>query len=402
MSIEWFPSESVSSWLMGNSAGALVIALVAMAFHRWLHRPAIAHRLWILAILKLLLPPISMLPMTIETPASPTAILLLGRWGTTITHTQAHVAPVLLGLWVAGSVVMAGWIYRSAIRVRQLLEYRGRFDVGATGRLHDCVKVPSQDVQKQKLPEVWLVDAFISPMLYWPPRSWISGKPIILFPRRLWDRFDDSSKDVLLKHELAHWSRHDQVVRAFEVIALVILWWHPLLWIARRQIESCEEQCCDAEATSGSPSLRRTYAEAILKTLDFISEPLEHSRRDEHNRRNQGRCREMKPRPLATGLGHLPIVRHRLQKIMQPGVLVATRSRLTQIATNAAAGSVAVLILALPMAPHFSLRLISHPQPPVATNPILSTQSTVDMDLSSRSSRHPHQDSFGKYSFSYP
>ena len=87
---------------------------------------------------------------------------------------------------------------------------------------------------------------------------------------------------------------------------MVALWWHPLVWIAKRQIEDCEERCCDLAASRRVSSSPRVYAEAILATLDFLSEP------SNWNRRKVG------PRPFASGIGYLPRIEQRLREIMSP------------------------------------------------------------------------------------
>lgn len=72
-----------------------------------------------------------------------------------------------------------------------------------------------------------------------------------------------------------------------------LFWWHPLVWVARWQIESHEERCCDQAATLDRPNQRRVYAETILRTLDFLCEPLERDRS------------ELRARPMASGLSGL-------------------------------------------------------------------------------------------------
>jgi beta-lactamase regulating signal transducer with metallopeptidase domain len=175
---------------------------------------------------------------------------------------------------------------------------------------------------------------------------------------------------VLLKHELAHWSRRDQRVRLIEVVAMVLLWWHPLVWIARRQIESCEERCCDAAATTGLPGQRRVYAEAILHTLDFLSEPLERNRS------------EVEARPLASGLSRLPIVKHRLQKIMRPMGLAGKNFHRTFITLASCAA--ACILLIWPISPAVSIQYSDPELTTVFADRPLGVKSTVEMEISRR------------------
>src|SRR5437764_7147708 len=68
--------------VLGNLAVAAALAAVALAAGRWLNRPAVAHVLWLLVLVKLLTPPIVTIPVRclpartesapVTPPASPT------------------------------------------------------------------------------------------------------------------------------------------------------------------------------------------------------------------------------------------------------------------------------------------------------------------------------------------
>jgi len=73
-------------------------------------------------------------------------------------------------------------------------------------------------------------------------------------------------------HELAHLERRDHLVRWLEVAAVGLYWWHPVAWWARRQVEQAEEHCCDARVVALLPALARAYAEALMATVDFLSD----------------------------------------------------------------------------------------------------------------------------------
>ncbi len=184
----------------------------------------------------------------------------------------------------------------AARRLETLIQRFGCFDIGATRQLAE-LRGPSEG----PTPPVWLVDAVVSPMLVGA-----RGDAKIVFPTALWSRLSEDARAALLLHELEHWLRRDWLVRRIEVIAMAVLWWHPLVWIAKRQIEDCEERCCDLAASRRASSSPRVYAEAILATLDFLSEPANWNRR------------QIGPLPLASGIGYLPRIEQRLREIMSP------------------------------------------------------------------------------------
>src|SRR5262249_36310121 len=77
-----------------------------------------------------------------------------------------------------------------------------------------------------------------------------------------------------------------------------LYWWLPIAWYARRRLRESEEQCCDAWVVAFLPGSGKTYANAILDTLDFLATV-------------QGRFP-----PLASGLGQVTDLKRRLRMIM--------------------------------------------------------------------------------------
>ena len=124
------------------------------------------------------------------------------------------------------------------------------------------------------------------------------GAPRLLVPAGLIDRLRDDQFDALLVHELAHLRRRDHWVRDLEFFALGLYWWNPVVWWARRALREAEEQCCDAWVVSVLEGSRRTYAEALVETLDFLS------------------LDAPAPRLLASGIGPVTDLKRRLTMIL--------------------------------------------------------------------------------------
>jgi beta-lactamase regulating signal transducer with metallopeptidase domain len=142
--------------------------------------------------------------------------------------------------------------------------------------LAECPAVPKpwqdqSDVLAQQLglgrrPEVRLVPGQVPPML------WAIGKrPRVLIPIQLWRTLEPQEQTTLLLHELAHLRRRDHWVRWLELIVSGLYWWHPAVWWARRALREAEEQCCDAWVLWALPRAGKTYANALLAALEFVS-----------------------------------------------------------------------------------------------------------------------------------
>ena len=108
------------------------------------------------------------------------------------------------------------WTLISARRISRMIENRGRFSREANEQLR---RIASTTRTTTNPPDVWLIDAVASPMLYSPLWKFRRRSDLILFPRSLWQSLDEDSRGVLLRHELAHWQRRDNLVRKVEMVA---------------------------------------------------------------------------------------------------------------------------------------------------------------------------------------
>ena len=168
----------------------------------------------------------------------------------------------LFCLWILGIVVCAVYQLIAVWRFRRRI-HRDAYRSGIWQRRADKL---ARRMGLVKAPRVAMVRASISPVL------WGLGRHAhILLPDRLMEQLDRRAQDGLIYHELAHYQRGDHWVRLLESLVLVIYWWHPVFWWTRHEITKAEEQCCDLAAIRHTGGDRRTYAEALLQALDFVS-----------------------------------------------------------------------------------------------------------------------------------
>lgn len=304
--------ESLVHGMLSNAAVVAVLAVLIALFGRVIRRPAVIHGLCLLALLKLVTPPVVRLPMPVPAPAvwhvkpsaepapfdepdldaSPIDIEpagpapeaddlddpLLGsdlpleepafaQMGpdATASLTSTWIGrwePVVLALILAGA---AGWWMRAAVRVvrfHRLL--RDVQPMPAAWRAE--VDALADRLGLRRPPMACLVPGDLPPMLWAPgPRAWL------LVPAKLWGTLSDEGRTALLLHELAHLKRGDHRVRWAELAVAGLYWWHPgVCWI-RRMLREAEEQCCDAWVVWAMPREARTYAAALVAALEFVS-----------------------------------------------------------------------------------------------------------------------------------
>ena len=79
-----------------------------------------------------------------------------------------------------------------------------------------------------------------------------------------------------LYHEAAHISRRDPLVRVLASFVRALLWFHPLVWLAHRQLVTAQEEACDEFAlAAGIPP--DEYAEDLLETAKGSRNAFGHS-----------------------------------------------------------------------------------------------------------------------------
>ena len=284
--------ETLLRIALWNVALGAALAALALAVSRSVRRPGLAHVLWVLALLKLLTPPIWTIgiatpgerPAVSDTgrarlPPSRSPIEELGSAGASPSRIVAgsqdtaslaqppssktfkrRLIPAVLTLWGLGSVAC---LTISLTRIRQFR--RAIRDAVADGRVQRRVDELARAIGLSKAPTAWLVPGRVCPMVWWT-----LGRPKLLLPVRLWSELNDEKREALIVHELAHLKRHDHWVRVVELLATVLYWWDPLVWWARHELRIAEEQCCDAWVARALPASGAAYASALVDAIEFV------------------------------------------------------------------------------------------------------------------------------------
>jgi beta-lactamase regulating signal transducer with metallopeptidase domain len=97
-------------------------------------------------------------------------------------------------------------------------------------------------------------------------------RPVVVLPARGCDDLDDDELRSLLLHESAHVTRHDNLATFVQALATSLLWFHPLVWLASRQLSAAREEACD-EAVAAAMTQTDSYVSALLKICHHIAAP---------------------------------------------------------------------------------------------------------------------------------
>lgn len=93
-------------------------------------------------------------------------------------------------------------------------------------------------------------------------------RPALIWPAGLSERLGDDELDAILRHEVCHAVRRDNLSALIQTVVETLFWFHPAVWWVGSQLVRERERACDEEVlrmgTNG-----RTYAEGILKVCGF-------------------------------------------------------------------------------------------------------------------------------------
>lgn len=356
--------ESLVHGMLSNAAAVALVAVPIVILARLARRPALVHGVCLLALWKLVTPPILPVPIAVVEPApaariaaesespedeasdidslsdltpedldallamaaSPDETLTVAQPPTEV-HTWRWERPALL-LILAGATAWWGLALVRIVRFHRALD--DARPMPADGQAE--VEAAAARIGLRWAPRAFLVPGDVPPMI------WAVGwRARLLVPARLWDSLDGEERSALLLHELAHLTRRDHWIRWAELAIAGLYWWNPALWWLRRALREAEEQCCDAWVVWAMPGDgARTYASALVLALEFVS----------------GSRKAPMPAAAATlGNGHVSSMKRRLHMIVK----ARTPRRLSWPGKLAVA---CVSALLLPLGPSWAQRAI--------------------------------------------
>jgi beta-lactamase regulating signal transducer with metallopeptidase domain len=259
--------DTLISTVFSNALIALLLGFLAWGAGKLFRNAALSHAIWLLVLVKLVTPPIVLLPLPIAlNPAIVDYERMApdGYANNAIANLTAQgkdrAAPFLV-LWGLGSAAFFLLLGIRVHRFRKLIKYEYSPDPGfvsAARRLSSAIGL-------KHCPRITCVPGRLSPLVWG-----FAGRVII--PGSLLEQLSDEGRESLLAHELAHIRRRDHWARFAVVLATGLFWWHPIVWLAGRRIREAQELCCDALVMDLVPGGTAGYAGTLLDVADFLAE----------------------------------------------------------------------------------------------------------------------------------
>ncbi|MHC4575058.1 MAG: M56 family metallopeptidase [Planctomycetota bacterium] len=166
-------------------------------------------------------------------------------------------AYAMLG-WLVGMASLAIWV---AVRFWQLRGlHRGADEVALPKRLGGLVQETARKLKLGRVPKVVLSRRVASPAVFG------AFRPVLLMPAGEVSQLSRKGLEHVLLHEFAHVKRGDLKVHALWMVLQIVYWFNPLLWFVRRQLQHLRELCCDATVARLLREGTLDYRETILET----------------------------------------------------------------------------------------------------------------------------------------
>jgi beta-lactamase regulating signal transducer with metallopeptidase domain len=265
------------AWMVETCIATTLLMLLVLALRKPVREqfgPNIAYALWLLPVLRLLMPPLpgawsfteflGGLNYAAEAPTTAASTQTIidqaliqaqvdMAASATTTVSEASVVTVsgpslllIVGtIWAAGALGFLLWhiVSHSRFCANLMRKAEVRRTV-ADGRVH-----------------VIETDAATGPLAFGIWRKYVA------FPRDFADRYDPVERNLALAHELGHHLRGDLIANWIALVVLALHWFNPVAWRAFRAFRADQELACDALVLSGrAPALRHAYGRAIVKS----------------------------------------------------------------------------------------------------------------------------------------
>ncbi|TKJ39291.1 MAG: hypothetical protein CEE38_00670 [Planctomycetes bacterium B3_Pla] len=315
----WWSGAIAMFWQV--SVLIILIGCVDIIIRRWAW-PQLRYALWLMVLIKLILPPTISLSTSITSKLQPLARQIVARESheenanTTAAMILAHleaatagpavvatssrdtvterppalvftgsenvagespnavyVKPIwqayVMAIWLAGIFVLGGWL------IIKLLHLRKEDDELATTAslpesFYDSMARCAKRLELRRAPKVVQTRRVACPAVFGTVR------PVLLMPVGYLSKMTRRDTENMLLHEFAHIKRGDLWVHGFYMLLQIVYWYNPLLWLVRSQMHHLRELCCDATVARLLKDRTSEYRQTLIDVARrFLTKPTE-------------------------------------------------------------------------------------------------------------------------------
>jgi beta-lactamase regulating signal transducer with metallopeptidase domain len=269
------------AWPILWQSSLLISVIFALDFSlRRKIRPVVRYALWLVVLVKLLLPPSLAFPTGVGwwvrssappalIPTTPSFVLTQSVAPEPMLPTDALprlTRPSLPrphlsfagGAFVSSIALSLGLLLWMLWRWRQVARDVERASA-APDWLKDLLVATQRQAALRRSVRLRLTEKVMSPA--------VCGllRPVILLPRSLSEKLPLAQLQAVLLHELIHLRRGDVVVNCAQALLQIVYWWHPLLWLANARIRRLREEAVDDAVMLALRDEAECYAPTLLE-----------------------------------------------------------------------------------------------------------------------------------------
>ena len=267
------------AWPMLWQSSLLIAVVFAFEFSlRRKVRAAVRYSLWLVVLVKLLLPPTLALPTGLAWWLRPAAPPLAKPRTTSYVVTYGPVATPVFAAQTAPAFVpppppqmsLAAWS----------LVTSNTISFGLLGWLLVRWRRVARDVRRATAPPEWLAELLMATgrqvgisrpirlrLTDRPMSPAVCGlfRPVILLPRSIAAQLPPHRLRAVLLHELFHLRRGDVWINFAQTLLNIAYFWHSLLWLANARIRRLREEAVDDAVMLDLRDEAETYAPTLLE-----------------------------------------------------------------------------------------------------------------------------------------
>jgi beta-lactamase regulating signal transducer with metallopeptidase domain len=269
-----------SLMLVHGTVLALITWLLSLTIFRR-SRPSVQAALWIIVLIKFMLPPILPGEMALSGWITKAASRVSVSRFVSIESSLDLKEPQLPIIpeppepverqWVSISPLLcAGYLFFVILLgARALIAHRRNrrriFRLPVAGSATQAeVSALAAWIGLKRSPRVRSTDSEMTPYVFGCRR------PVLVLPERLMRILEPAARRALILHELAHIHRRDILVRGLQgLTGIFFFFFPPVLWVSRR-VEYFTEMACDSWAVTLSEVAPSAYANALVKVVKEI------------------------------------------------------------------------------------------------------------------------------------
>src|SRR5213593_1593157 len=269
------------SMLVQSSLLIAALFLLDLALRKKV-RAVVRYPLWILVLVKLVLPPSLAAPtglaywlperktVTASPAATPPVAIHYSQTGIVEPavlqplpppRPRLEAAAKLLLAWLVIALGLMAWLVRRSHSVARTAAHATAASNSPEELLEAC---------RQKMGIRQRVGVKISANAGSPAVCGLC-RPVILIPQVLADELTPLQLRAVLFHELAHIQRGDVWANYAQSLLQIFYWWHPLLWLANAHIRRVREQAVDERVMVEMGREAEAYPNTLLEVAKLAS-----------------------------------------------------------------------------------------------------------------------------------